>query len=287
MHIPTLLAAVGLSTAAAVATTFALRTAADPAPAEAHELLETRRELAELRSSCEQLQRQLSRSLLPLEAAASSTERVDRTAVPAVQPEQVAAAVESYLKQRTGAPSPATPYDARAAFDEARKLRYWDSAEAWKRAHAAGALDELLALFQQAAKAAPNDPEAQLQLGNAYLAYLQQDPTRWQMSTRADSAFDRALELDPNHWEARFTKALSYTFWPDFLGKKPEAMRHFETLLQQQQSLPPEPQHAQTYLYLGNLLEQRGDQDKARKVWQDGAQRHPDNQELRKKLAPR
>ena len=92
------------------------------------------------------------------------------------------------------------------------------------------------------------------------------------------------LELDDRHWEARFSKAVSYTFWPEFLGKRKPAIQHFETLVAQQEAMPASPEQAQTYLYLGNLL-QRTDPAQARELWSKGARRHPDNQELAKKLA--
>ena len=75
------------------------------------------------------------------------------------------------------------------------------------------------------------------------------------------------------------------TFWPDFLGKKKEAIAHFERLVTQQAQMPARPEFAHTYLYLGNLQEQRGETEKARQTWQRGLQLHPDNAELKKKLA--
>ncbi len=123
-----------------------------------------------------------------------------------------------------------------------------------------------------------------MDLGNAYLAYLQLDQTKWPLSAKADASFDRVLAIDENHWGARFTKAVSYTFYPDFLGKKKEAIAHFERLADQQDKMPLRPEYAQTYLFLGNLLEQRGETDRAQQIWQRGLRLHPDDAGLRGKL---
>ena len=120
-------------------------------------------------------------------------------------------------------------------------------------------------------------------LASAYMAYLQMDQSKWQLSMKADQAFDKVLGIDERHWEARFTKAMSYTFWPDFLGKKKDALSHFQILVDQQESVPAEDHHAQTYLFLGNLLEDR-DSVKAKAMWERGLARHPNNDDLRQRL---
>lgn len=157
----------------------------------------------------------------------------------------------------------------------------------WAAARKAGKHEELLALFEAAAKSAPNDATAQFEFGRACLHSLMTSQDMLEqgaLSARADKAFDVALEIDERHWEARFSKAVSYTFYPDFLGKKKDAIAHFQTLVQQQETMPVEASQAQTYLYLGNLLEAR-DPEQARQMWAKGAQRHPDNQDLKKRLA--
>ena len=100
----------------------------------------------------------------------------------------------------------------------------------------------------------------------------------------ADVAFDQALDIDDSHWAARFSKAVSYTFWPDFLGKKSSAIENFEILVQQQEQGPTQGEYAQTYFYLGNLYEQRGDATKAQEIWQRGANLYPQNPELQGKI---
>lgn len=281
----TLAISILLASAAAAGVSFAMRPAETPvAPAEA--AADLQREVAELRTAQVALQKQLE-ALRTAPVQASVPAGPDRVAAGPSE-EQVVAAVEAYLKRREGKAGATAAGGASAGFDLDKDFaglvggNYWNQTELWKRAFAAGRMDEVVARFEALAKQNPNDIPSQMNLANAYMAYLQMDQSKWQLSMKADQVFDKVLDIDENHWEARFTKAMSYTFWPDFLGKKKDAISHFETLVQQQENLPVEAHHAQTYLFLGNLLEQR-DPAKAKEIWAKGARRHPDNQELAKK----
>lgn len=278
--VSSLLLAVGVS----AAVTLALRPAEPVAPAVDRNLSQA---IAELQQAQRALQQQLATLAVP-HPERSGAGADERIAVPQLEPAAVTAAVEAYLRRR-GAGSPgetaaagAEGFDPERAYGELKGSSYWDQPDAWKRAFASGRMDELVAQFEAAAKANPNDPKTQMQLVSAYLAYNQMDPSKWNLSMKADGVLDKVLDLDPAHWQARFTKAVSYTFWPEFLGKKGEAITHFEKLVQQQASMPVEASQAQTYLYLGNLLEAR-DPARARAVWAQGAARHPENQELQQK----
>ncbi|HEU4417470.1 MAG TPA: hypothetical protein VFT55_00950, partial [Planctomycetota bacterium] len=173
-------------------------------------------------------------------------------------------------------------FDLEKDFKELIGTNYWENPELWKKALAAGAMDDIVKKLEELAKANPTDIPTQMKLANAYMAYVSMDQTKWQNSIKADQVFDKVLELDNTHWEARYTKAMSYTFWPKFLGKEKEAISNFETLVTQQEKMPVEAHHAQTYLILGNLLEER-DPARAKELWKRGARRHPDNQDLAKK----
>lgn len=284
---PVLAAAV----AAAAATAFAVLQFAGPAssPTLASQTDDTQ----ELRQKIVALEREVA-SLRTAVAAAPAAADVQRTAAATLTDEQIEREISRWLAQhgQSLALPTAGKADGDAAIDVAGtheglrgKSDYWNHADIYKRLFAAGKMDELIAQFEQFATANPKDPQAQMDLGNAYLAYLQLDNSKWPLSMKADEAFDRVLAIDENHWGARFTKAMSYTFWPDFLGKKKEAIAHFERLVTQQSQMPARPEFAQTYLYLGNLQEQRGEAEKARQTWQRGLQLHPDNAELKKKLA--
>ena len=276
-----------VSAGAAAGVSFALRPA--EAPSLQPSIAEVQQSLAKLTEQQQALQQRLD-TLAKAPAVGSAPVDASLRSAAAPSDAQVAAAVEAYLQRRgaaAGAPDAAAAgkagFDLEADFAGLVGKGYWDDTEAWKKAFAAGRMDEVVARFEALAKAAPNDTKAQMDLANAYLAYLQMDNSKWSLSFKADKVFDKVLALDDKHWDARFTKALSYTFYPDLLGKKKDAITHFEMLVQQQESMPVEADHAQTYLYLGNLLEAR-DPQKAKEVWQKGARRHPENTELQKRL---
>lgn len=283
---PTIAFSVILASAAAVAVSFATR-AQTEAVAPGGATADLRRELDDLRTRCAALQKQLEDVRTSPVAAPVGGEPQRTAAMPS--DEQLIAAVEAALKRRDAQAGKAgavaavdAPFDLEKDFAGLVGANFWNNQAVWKRAFAAGRMDEVVAKFEALAKANPNDIQAQMNLANAYMAYQQLEPSKYENSMKADKVYDHVLELEPTHWEARFTKAVSYTFWPDFLGKKKEAISHFETLVKQQDSMPAEDYQAQTYLYLGNLLEQ-SDPARAKEMWQKGAKRHPNNAELRKK----
>jgi tetratricopeptide (TPR) repeat protein len=283
-----ILASIALSSVGAVAVALALRPVAETSPVNAASFAELQSTVHELSKANTALQGKLE-ALAKSPAPAVMLEN-DRTAVPAVSSEQVAAAVEAYLQRRGNGDAAALAANGAAAFDLEKDFKeligknYWENPALWKKAFAAGAMDDVVKKLEEMAKANPTDIPTQMNLANAYMAYLQLDQTKWQMSMKADQVFDNVLELDNTHWEARFTKAVSYTFWPKFLGKTNEAISHFETLVTQQEKMPVEEHQAETYLFLGNLFEEQGDATKAKEMWRKGARRHPNHQELAKKI---
>lgn len=246
------------------------------------------REVTELKDSVQRLQQQLAavaNAPAPAVAALAATERA---ASPVPSKEQIAAAVEAYLQQRSaagGLAAASTPlqFDLDAELDRLRSVSYDRDPDLWKRLHAAGKGDEALARLEAAAQANPRDVQAQMALANACLSYMRIETGRYELAMRADRAFDDVLAVDDKHWEARFTKAVSYSFWPPITGKPKQAVEHLERLVAQQETMPAQAHEAQTYMILGNLLEQ-SDPARAREVWAKGARRHPDNAELAKKL---
>lgn len=164
-----------------------------------------------------------------------------------------------------------------------------DEAQAlWQKLREEGLIDEVIAEFERMAEADPHNPDAQVDLGNAYVQKIfdvGQGPMAGVYGEKADEAFDQALALDETHWEARFTKAVSLSNWPAFLGKQPEAIRQFEILRKQQESGEASASHAQTYYFLGNMYQQTGEPGKALATWRDGLSRFPDNDQIRQQLA--
>lgn len=162
------------------------------------------------------------------------------------------------------------------------------SAALWQEVREAGRMDEVLAAFEARAEADPTNPAVQVELGEAYInkiAEVGNGPMAGVFAGKADAAFDLALELDPNHWDARFNKAVALSFWPPVFGKQSAAIAHFEVLVGQQAALPPEPQHAQTHLLLGNMYMQIGETDKALAAWKAGLAIFPGDEDLASQIA--
>jgi tetratricopeptide (TPR) repeat protein len=156
----------------------------------------------------------------------------------------------------------------------------------WQRLREEKRIDAVVAEIERLAANAPNDPDMASELGKAYIQKLFDvgvGPLAGAWGEKADKAFDRALELDPEHQDARFEKAVALSNWPAFLGKQGEAARQFEILREQQERSAPRESHASTYFFLGNLYDQMGERDKAAAVWARGLELFPDNSSLRAK----
>lgn len=188
-----------------------------------------------------------------------------------------------------------TPTGEAPAFDLAAALRDLRSdelsgaakSELWEKIKKAGKLDEVVAIFEQRAKDDPYNPDLKVELANTYVQKIFEagaGPMAGKWALKVDAAVNDALEIDPNHWEARFTKAISLSNWPAAFGKQGEAIRQFEILLEQQQRSESRPHHAQTYIFLGNMYQAIGQGEKARATWNAGAGLFPNNAELQKQI---
>ena len=157
----------------------------------------------------------------------------------------------------------------------------------WQKLRDEDKIDAVVAEMERRVELEPNDPDLQTQLGHAYVEKLYDvgmGPMAGVWGEKADKAFDRALALDETHWEARFSKALSLSNAPAFLGLTNQAIQQFEILVEQQEHARPMPGHADTFLYLGNMYEQSGQAEKALQTWRRGLERFPDDGELRAKI---
>jgi len=209
----------------------------------------------------------------------------------------VDAAVERALASRASAPgtpdaqsgprgaAPGAKLDAQTAFAQLMDpaLDFEARRQKWSELAKAGLLDEVLALYEKQAAENPNDTKAQTALGNAYLNKLfnsPQGPEAGVWGAKADKSFDKALAIDDHNWEARFTKAISLSNWPAFLGKQPEAIANLEILVQQQSQGELQPHYAQTYLILGNLYKQTGKNEQALAMWQQGLALFPNDADM-------
>ncbi|MEM7231071.1 MAG: tetratricopeptide repeat protein [Planctomycetota bacterium] len=186
-----------------------------------------------------------------------------------------------------------SPAEAKAEFVEDAvdrlldpELRGSERQALWNKAVERGALGDLIAAFEARAKENPNDPDAQSDMGDAYIQkiFTVEGPAKGLWSMKANAAYDKALAVDETHWKSRFSKAVNYSFNPPVLGLQPKAIEQFEILRKQQEAGDPQPHFAETYLYLGNLYANQGKDDKAQEVYQRGLEIHPDSGSLKGKV---
>jgi len=282
--------AVLLSVAASFAVARFAVVSPEPAPA-AHSADLDR--LSALVADLDSRQASLAKSVEELRSLVGSGQRdearvpvgeIDAAVARALKNAPPVAASEEVVAAPAGAPT------ARSFFDKllAEGLSRADKEAIWKEAVDAGQLDDLVALFEDRAQRDPGSADAQLDLGKAYLQKVFKSgggPEAGKWAIQADKSFDAALADDDHHWEARFSKAVSLSFWPPVFGKQTEAIKQFEILIDQQRSAAPIPAHAQTWLLLGNMYQQLGRADQALATWQSGLALFPDNPQLAQQIA--
>ena len=152
----------------------------------------------------------------------------------------------------------------------------------------AGKLDDAIAALEQRRAAEPAVADYAATLGHAYIrkcGIIHDTRDQGLLAMSADKLFDTALNLDPSNWEARFTKAVAMSYWPPSMNKGEEVISHFQTLIQQQEFKPAQPEFAETYLWLGDQYQKTGQHDDAVAVWGRGANLFPTHDALRGRLA--
>jgi hypothetical protein len=177
------------------------------------------------------------------------------------------------------------PFDVRAALAQLETLRPWqpDVQRLLAQAAEEGQSRELLDLVAAWARSRPEDVQALTMHGQllALSSEARQDPqTASRLAREAQAAFDRALQVSPTSWDARFAKAIGYRYAPAPLGSPSEAIKHFELLLEQQERQRPQPHFAITYLNLAELYAQTRDGKKAAAIRARGAKLFPANEDL-------
>jgi tetratricopeptide (TPR) repeat protein len=160
--------------------------------------------------------------------------------------------------------------------------------ELWQKLKEAGQLDQVIAELKRRAANNPNDPAIPTALGVGLMNKfpVQDFNEAALLGLQIDQNFNTALKLDPANWEAQYEKAGSMSYWPDVAGdKKPEIIQRLSSLIDQQETMPPQPQFAKTYILLGDQYKKAGQADLAQATWQLGAQKFPNNSTLQKKIA--
>src|SRR4029079_16794893 len=101
----------------------------------------------------------------------------------------------------------------------------------------------------------------------------------------ADQSFNAALKIDPQNWEAQFVKAATMFYWPTNEARDNDALQRLSRLIDQQETMPSQPEFVQTYLALGNQYQKVGKLNEAMATWQLGLQKFPGDPALTKKIA--
>jgi tetratricopeptide (TPR) repeat protein len=153
-------------------------------------------------------------------------------------------------------------------------------------------LQAVISELQQRAAANPKDAEIPTTLGEAQLNLVRQlhesgsdEDQVGILAMQADQSFNTALKIDPKNWEAQFVKASTMFYWPANEARDNQAAQMLGTLIDQQETMPTQPEFAMTYLALGNQYQKMGKTAEAVATWQLGAQKFPSDPALRQKLA--
>jgi tetratricopeptide (TPR) repeat protein len=178
---------------------------------------------------------------------------------------------------------PASANEARAALQACAA-----AAESEDREAALAGAERAEALFSALAETHPDDPtplvgRARVLTGCRirFAPFMEQGV----IVGRSNEILERALEMDPSHWEARYALALNHYFTPEFLGRSKDSIEHFEILLEQQGDRTDFPEMAGPYAYLGDLYLRVDRKQDALAIWRKGAALFPDDPQLAERLS--
>ncbi len=162
----------------------------------------------------------------------------------------------------------------------------FDTREVWEKTGIAaglGALDDAVKAVETFAARKPDSAAARVLVGTARLQRVDRAPDTAARALRiqeAVDAFDAALALDPDHWEARYLKAFNLGQAPAMMGRRGEAVGLFRALADLQETRAPEPRFADTYVQWGRVLVAEGDPDGARRAYERGIRFFPSDGRL-------
>ncbi|HEV2695263.1 MAG TPA: hypothetical protein VG347_20385 [Verrucomicrobiae bacterium] len=154
-----------------------------------------------------------------------------------------------------------------------------------------GHMDEAIADLKQRMAENPTSPQIPTTIGEAQLNQVRAlhdaggDVNEMGiLAMQADQSFNAALKIDPQNWEANFVKASSMYYWPADPTRDNDVVQRLSGLIDQQETMTPNPAFVQTYLVLGNEYQKIGQTDKATATWQLGLNKFPNDPSLTKKL---
>src|SRR5688572_2288727 len=108
-----------------------------------------------------------------------------------------------------------------------------------------------------------------------------------ELSSEALELLDKALEMDPANWTARFVLASISDRSPAFLGRGKRAAKEYDELLRMQGDRTDNPMFARVFAARGRQLSRAGQVDSARALWARGALLFPNDSALKALTAER
>lgn len=153
----------------------------------------------------------------------------------------------------------------------------------WQAARTTCLVDNTIKSLEALVQENPQATEARMELADAYVAKLltvPAGPERGIWGMKAEKQWKDVVRQDPDHWDAQYTLAFSYSMYPDFLNKTDAAIQGFERALGIQERLQPKSRHAKTYVQLARMHKKKGDAKKAREVLELGQVRHPRDKQI-------
>ncbi len=145
------------------------------------------------------------------------------------------------------------------------------------------------ALLQELVAEDPTHADNHYLLGNSLASTLRSEDVTAkeaaELTRGSREALGAALELDAEHWEARFTRAMLNAFSPGASARQLDAIQDLEELARQSANRRVEPRDASTWYFLGNLRLQQQQSSAAREAWTTGARLFPDDPRFPERLA--
>ena len=157
----------------------------------------------------------------------------------------------------------------------------------WEDLARRGLLQGVVRALEEKAGERPDDLKVLLLLGEGarrMAALAAGGPERENWIQMADQAYERALGRNPDNWEARFGRAALFASTPAGPGRRVDGENRLKELIRWQEEKTSKQVFSKTYLLLGDLYAREGNREEARKIWERGLARFPENEELRKRL---
>src|SRR5688500_137030 len=139
--------------------------------------------------------------------------------------------------------------------------------------------------FRKRVSQNPRDVEAGVSLGRLLSQCLLPSAEmleKGELSAEALELLDQALEMQPDHWLARFVLASISDQSPPFLGRGKRAAKEYDTLLKMQGDRNDNPMFARVFVARGRQLSRDGQMDSAKALWSRGLKLFPNDPELKK-----